>query len=108
MKNGKNGFKVAYTVVNRSGKKLWLRIGTAFTVVDKHLAVQSFIVGDRPTVADFSLIGYLFFPLEETGYDLPKSYPHIAAWIARMAALPGWKDPYDLLPGERIKPRAEA
>jgi hypothetical protein len=37
MKNGKNGFKVAYTVVNRSGKKLWLRIGTAFTNRDESI-----------------------------------------------------------------------
>jgi hypothetical protein len=30
-KNGRSDFKVAYTVVERGGKKLWLRIGTAFT-----------------------------------------------------------------------------
>jgi glutathione S-transferase len=26
----------------------------------------------------------------------------VAAWLARMADLPGWKAPYDLLPGKRL------
>ena len=43
-------------------------------------------------------------PPEESGYDWPKSNPNLAAWIERMRALPGWKDPYELMPGERIKP----
>jgi glutathione S-transferase len=30
--------------------------------------------------------------------------PNLAAWIERMRALPGWKGPYELMPGERIAP----
>ena len=29
------------------------------------------------------------------------SHPAISAWLGRMAALPGWKSAYDLLPGKR-------
>ena len=41
-------------------------------------------------------------PRDEAGYDLPQSHPAVAAWLARMAGLPGWKAPYDLLPGQRL------
>jgi glutathione S-transferase len=46
----------------------------------------------------------MFYPPEESGYDWKKTSPNLAAWIERMRALPGWKDPYELMPGERIKP----
>jgi glutathione S-transferase len=69
---------------------------TAWTVADKHLATQPFIAGAAPTIADFSLAGYIYYP-EETGIDRAK-FPHIAAWAERLKALPGWKHPYDLMP----------
>ena len=61
--------------------------------------------GDRPTIADFSLSGYLFYPAEETGHDLPQRVPRIAAWVERLKQIPGWASPYDVLPGERLPPR---
>ncbi len=67
----------------------------AFTLVEKHLAGRDFIVGDRPTIADISMVGYLYFP-EETGIDRGK-FPNIDAWADRIAALPGWAHPYDLM-----------
>jgi glutathione S-transferase len=27
----------------------------------------------------------------------------VHAWLARAAAIPGWKAPYDLLPGKRLR-----
>ncbi|WP_133650186.1 glutathione S-transferase family protein [Paraburkholderia flava] len=81
------------------------RIDAAFQVVDRHLATRSWMVNDRLSIADFSLIGYLYFPVDETGYDLANTHPHIAAWRDRMAAQPGWKHPYDMLPGTILKPR---
>ena len=85
----------------------WLkgRIDAAYGVVDKHLAKRDFLVGETPTIADFSLSGYLFFPLEESGYDVATNYPHIAAWVARLKQVPGWASPYDIMPGERVAPR---
>ena len=80
------------------------RFDGALGIVEKHLGQSKFMVGDTPTIADFSLVGYMFYPPEESGYDWPKTNPNLAAWIGRMRALPGWKDPYELMPGERIKP----
>jgi glutathione S-transferase len=85
----------------------WLRgrMDNAFDIVDKHLAGRHYLVGDAPTIADMSLAGYLFYPVEESGYPVAGRYPHVAAWVERLRALPGWKDPYDLLPGERTPPK---
>jgi glutathione S-transferase len=85
----------------------WLkgRIDAAFHIVDGHLASRPFIVGGAPTIADFSLCGYLFYPKEESGYDIAPGYPHMAAWLARVRAIDGWASPYDILPGEQIPPK---
>jgi glutathione S-transferase len=80
------------------------RFDSALRIVEQHLGRSRFIVGDTPTIADLSLAGYMFYPPEESGYDWPKTNPNLAAWLQRIRALPGWKDPYELLPGERIKP----
>jgi glutathione S-transferase len=80
------------------------RFDSALGIVEKHLGKSEFIAGDKPTIADFSLAGYMFYPPEESGYDWSTSNPNLHAWIERMRALPGWKDPYELMPGERIKP----
>ena len=73
-------------------------IGT-LGVVDKRLARTAFLVGDMPTIADVSLCGYLFYPAEEFGFDIGVDYPAIGAWKERIKALPGWRHPYDLMPG---------
>ena len=75
------------------------RFDAAAAIVDKHLARSKFMVGDKPTTAD-----YAFYPVEEHGYDWAKTHPNIHAWTERLRALPGWKGPYELMPGERIKP----
>lgn len=81
------------------------RVEAAYSIVETHLAHNEYIVGERPTIADFSLAGYVFYPADETGFDLLATYPNIARWAQRIASLPGWKDPYALMPGERIAPR---
>jgi glutathione S-transferase len=68
-------------------------------IVNKRLEGRKFLVSDRPTIADVSMTGYLYYPAEEFGFDIAKDYPAIGAWLARMQALPGWKHPYDLMPG---------
>jgi glutathione S-transferase len=40
----------------------------------------------------------MFYPNAETGYDLAVSHPAIHAWRERVAALPGWKPPYEMMP----------
>jgi glutathione S-transferase len=74
-----------------------------FLNIFEHRMQQSpFIAAPHPTVADLSMCGYLMFPSHEAGYDFPTSHPAIAAWLARIAALPGWKAPYDKLPGQHM------
>jgi glutathione S-transferase len=71
----------------------------ALGIVNKRLEKSPFLVGDRPTIADVSLTGYLYYPVEEFGFDIAKDHPAIAAWRERMQALPGWAHPYDIMPG---------
>ncbi len=68
-------------------------------IVNKRLTDRKFLVSDKPTIADVSMTGYLYYPAEEFGFDIAKDYPAIGAWLERMKALPGWKHPYDLMPG---------
>ena len=69
----------------------------AWGVLDTHLAGRSFVVGDRLTIADLSLCGYLYWP-DEIGVDWA-AYPHVKDWLARIAGTPRWRPPYALLPG---------
>jgi glutathione S-transferase len=69
----------------------------AWRIVEKHLARHPFMVGGEPTVADFSLAGYVYYS-EETGIDR-QAFPNINAWADRIKALPGWKHPHELMPG---------
>ena len=75
------------------------RMHGAFKILNVHLENQDFAVGDTPTIADFSLCGYLFYP-EEFGVSWEEHYPAIGAWLSRIQALKGWKHPYDILPSE--------
>jgi glutathione S-transferase len=86
-------------------KFLTSRIDGNLAIVEKHLASRSFMVGDAPTIADISMCAYLVYPKEEHGYDFAASHPNIAAWLDRVRAIPGYADPYTVLPGERIAPR---
>ena len=81
------------------------RVDNAFGIVEKHLSTRDYLVGSQPTIADMSLCGYLYFPADESGYDIAKSYPAMAKWLERLKALPGWKPPYEMLPGQQIAPR---
>lgn len=85
----------------------WLlgRMDNAFAIVEKHLSGHEFLVGAQPTIADMSLCGYLYFPQDESGYNISSRYPAISAWLQRLKQLPGWKPPYELLPGAQVPPR---
>jgi glutathione S-transferase len=79
------------------------RIDGFLEILDSHLQHRPFVVGERATVADISMVGYLSFPKQEAGYDLAASHPAVHAWLGRVAKLPGWRSPYELLPGKRLK-----
>ncbi|MDP3960048.1 MAG: glutathione S-transferase family protein [Pseudorhodobacter sp.] len=73
------------------------RLKAAYTVLEGHLAANLWLVGEQVTIADLSCCGYLYYP-EPFGFSRT-DWPHIDAWLGRIAALPGWKAPYDLMPG---------
>jgi glutathione S-transferase len=75
------------------------RIDNNLAIVDKRLDGRPFILGERPTIADLSLVAYLYYPADEFGFDIAAEHPRIAAWLDRIRALPGWAHPYDLMPG---------
>jgi glutathione S-transferase len=78
------------------------RIDNNLAIVDKRLAKAPFILGTRPTIADLSLVAYLYYPAEELGFDIAAQHKNIAAWLERIKALPGWKHPYELMPGHPL------
>jgi glutathione S-transferase len=78
------------------------RIDDFLAILEQHLERNAFAIGDKPTVADFSMMAYLSYPSDETGYNLAVSHPAVNAWLQRIAALPGWCSAYDLLPGKRL------
>jgi len=80
------------------------RMKSALGVLEAHLSSRAFAVGDRPTIADLSMCGYMFWP-EEIGVDW-SGYPHIRRWLADIAALPGWVHPYELMPGHPLPDKA--
>ena len=73
------------------------RARTAWGILDAHLQGRRYVAADRLTIADLSLCGYVFWP-EEIGVDWDR-YPHLRDWIARLRDEPGWKHPYELMPG---------
>jgi glutathione S-transferase len=75
------------------------RIDGNLAILDKRLDGRAFILGNRPTIADLSLCAYLYYPAEEFGFDIAGTHKHIGAWLDRIKALPGWKHPYELMPG---------
>ena len=77
----------------------WLqgRLKAAYTVLDAALAQRSWLVGDELTVADLACCGYLFYP-EPFGFERA-DWPNIDVWLNRISESPGWKAPYDLMPG---------
>ncbi|MEM8851903.1 MAG: glutathione S-transferase [Pseudomonadota bacterium] len=73
------------------------RLKAAYDVLNAHLTNRDWIVGDSVTNADISCCGYLFYP-EPFGFDRT-DWPEIDRWLSNIQAIPGWKAPYDLMPG---------
>jgi glutathione S-transferase len=74
------------------------RVESSFSIAETHFKTRAFVLGSRPTIIDFSMAGYVYYPAIETGFDIAAEYPAIDAWRRRVAALPGWKPPYELMP----------
>lgn len=73
------------------------RLKAAYQTLDAHLAGRDWIVGNGMTNADLSCCGYLFYP-EPFGFDRSE-WTNIDRWLSNIENTPGWKHPYDLMPG---------
>ena len=73
------------------------RLKAAYDTLNSHLDGRDWIVGDGLTNADISCCGYLFYP-EPYGFDRT-DWPNIDRWLTNIENTPGWKHPYDLMPG---------
>ena len=62
----------------------------ALAVMQTQLQTADWLTGDAPTVADLSLYAYTHIA-DQGGYDLA-AFPAVAAWLRRVAALPGHID----------------
>jgi glutathione S-transferase len=59
-------------------------------VLDHYLSKHKWLVGDQPTLADFSVAAPLFYA-DRGGFALA-DYARIGEWFGRVSALPGWKE----------------
>ncbi len=76
------------------------RLKASLQVMETELAERDWLACDHLTCADISCAGYLYYP-EPFNFDRA-DYPNIDRWLDRIAATPGWKHPYDLLPAPTV------
>jgi glutathione S-transferase len=70
------------------------RATTAFhkeaAVLDRHLASRTYLVGEGPTLADFTVVSPFVYAAQ--GEFPLGDYPHLRGWSARIVAMPAWRD----------------
>ncbi len=80
------------------------RSAQALAILDRHLFGRDWIAADHITTADLSCVGFLYFD-HEFVHDLG-TFPNVDRWRRAISALPGWKHPYDMMPGHPLPPGA--
>ena len=58
-------------------------------VMEAHLADNDWLAANAPSVADIALYAYTHTAESQGGFEM-KQFPAINAWLARIAALPGY------------------
>lgn len=61
-------------------------------VLDAHLADRAYLVGDRLSIADFSVSALL--PWEKQAQLPIEGFENIALWRDRLMEIPAWRDPF--------------
>ena len=72
------------------------RLHGGLKILNAQLDGQDWLAGPDMTIADIACSGYLYYP-EDFTFDR-RAYPNIDRWLDAIAATPGWKHPYDLMP----------
>ena len=73
------------------------RLKASYKILNTALEGRDFLVGEAITHADMTCCGYLYYP-EPFGFDR-SAWPNIDRWLTNISETPGWKAPYDLMPG---------
>ena len=71
-------------------------------VLDAHLSRQDWLLASGLSYADFRMA--VFLPYNDVARLPLDDYPALAAWHARLAALPAWADPFEGLSAPELPP----
>ncbi len=78
------------------------RFHEAAPILGRHLDSRDWLTGTRPSYADFRMATFLPW---NANMLLPLGdYPALAAWYARLAAIPAWADPFEGLDAPELPP----
>jgi glutathione S-transferase len=69
---------------------------SGLAALETHLAKNEWLALGQPTIADISVYSGIFYAADG-GIDVSK-FPGVAAWKARIEALPGYGKPTDVIP----------
>ena len=72
------------------------RAEAALDFVDRHLGGRSWLVGEACSIADIGCWGRMVF-MAEGGIEIAR-WPNLDAWSRRLASMPGFALPYELIP----------
>lgn len=72
------------------------RMIQALKTLNRHLDGRDWAVANKPTIADISMAGYLYWP-DHFGVSWD-DFPHIGAWLERLTTLPNYATPEEILP----------
>ncbi len=70
--------------------------------LNQHLSGQDYLLPSGLSIADLSASAYLWWA-PDAGIDV-QNWPHVAAWLARIAAQPGWEHPDTLMAPDFAEP----
>lgn len=73
--------------------------------LDRHFAVHPFLLGGRPCIGDFGLIGPLYAHLYRdpaSGRLMSQRAPHVARWVERMIDPAACQQSGDFLPDDQV------
>ena len=61
-------------------------------ILEQHLSARDWLVGERPTYADFR-VGCVLPFADVAGLPV-RDFPRVDAWRARLTEIPAWRDPF--------------
>ena len=76
----------------------------ALATLERGLGGRDFLVGNAYTVADLALYGYVH--VADDARRPARRAPRVAAWVERVAALPGFEEPLAPMPPHAARPLA--